>query len=430
MASKQLRLTKARRDGVSGTPLTEAELRFFYHTELALSEAIASGKGLSHLISAVENYSARPQWLFRPSGRLISRTTTAERFKTPILSQLLHSAQPSDEANISTHYTRPFPHRGISRGYLLSPVTRHDDQHGWWVVAETPDRFTRIDLMFAERMAHHLASVFELQQRVAQANWNAQSMFARQLVRGSGREDDLLASADYLGINANARRIVVYAATESATSLSDEMTTAAKLSSDLDTEVLSTRGNEGIIFLVEVPAGCADASFLREVKKALQEYVQTHGSKFFHIGISSTTDRPGLRKAYRQSREVAQCIERFTNGSSRVLTVNDLGPARLLVANSDAPAIHSYVKDALGPLYEPSNLALYETLKVYFDQHRSVKLAASTLGIHENTVRLRLDKINTLLDRDVLGDTQDQLTVQTALLILRLVGEPHDSAQS
>src|SRR5699024_5553630 len=158
-------------------------------------------------------------------------------------------------------------------------------------------------------------------------------------------------------------------------------------------------------------------SFLREVKKALQRFIKTDGSKFFHIGISSATARSGLRKAYRQSREVAQCIERLTNEDSRVLTVNDLGPARLLVANSDTPAIYSYIKDTLGPLQEdPSNSALLETLKSYFDHNRSVKLAANALGVHENTVRLRLDKINALLAMDVLGDSQDQLTIQTALL--------------
>lgn len=431
MATTQMRRHNARSDASPGTPLTDSELRFFYHTELALSGAAASIEGLSGILGAVESYSTRPQWLFHPSGHLMSCTSTATRFKTPPLKKLLDHAMPAEDVDIVTLYTPPVPHRGISRGHLLSPVTRNDDHHGWWVVAETPNRFTRLDRRFAERVAHHLASKFELQQRVAQANWNAQSMFTRQLVRGSGREDDLLASAEYLGINANARRIVIYAVTEATTNSNDEIAASTQLSSDLDTEILSTRGNEGIIFLVEVPPERADGFFLREVKEAMQRFIDTSGSVFYHVGISSATARPGLRKAYRQSREVAQCIERFTNGHSRVLTVDDLGPARLLVANSEAPAIYSYVKDTLGPLHEdPSNNALVETLKSYFAHHRSVKLAASTLGVHENTIRLRLDKINSLLDVDILGDSQDQLTLQTALLILRLVEDPRDPSKS
>src|SRR5699024_10479544 len=102
------------------------------------------------------------------------------------------------------------------------------------------------------------------------------------------------------------------------------------------------------------------------------------------------------------------------------------GPARLLVANSDTPAIRAYVQDTIGPLRDdPSHIDLFETLNAYFEHHRSVKVAANRLGVHENTIRLRLSKINTLLNVDILTDAQHQLTVQTALLILRLLGDKH-----
>src|SRR5699024_1495067 len=173
-----------------------------------------------------------------------------------------------------------------------------------------------------------------------------------------------------------------------------------------------TRGNEGTIFLIEAPKEGTDAAFVRHVKKTLQQLIPMSGDSLRQIGISSVTERSGLRKAYRQSREVAQCVERFSAGRQQVLTVDDLGPARLLVANSDTPAIRAYVQDTIGPLRDdPSHIDLFETLNAYFEHHRSVKVAANRLGVHENTIRLRLSKINTLLNVDILTDAQHQLTV-------------------
>jgi DNA-binding PucR family transcriptional regulator len=46
------------------------------------------------------------------------------------------------------------------------------------------------------------------------------------------------------------------------------------------------------------------------------------------------------------------------------------------------------------------------------------------LGVHENTVRYRLARVHALTGLDVAGDASDQLSVQMALLVLRLQGHP------
>ncbi|WP_083541857.1 helix-turn-helix domain-containing protein [Kribbia dieselivorans] len=58
----------------------------------------------------------------------------------------------------------------------------------------------------------------------------------------------------------------------------------------------------------------------------------------------------------------------------------------------------------------------------------SISAAASAVrprnsGVHENTVRLRLNKVQTLTGLDM-TNANDQLSVQTALLVLRLQGHP------
>jgi DNA-binding PucR family transcriptional regulator len=122
-----------------------------------------------------------------------------------------------------------------------------------------------------------------------------------------------------------------------------------------------------------------------------------------------------------------RCIDRFAGRSAqRILAVDDLGPARLFLANSDTSAIRGYVIDVLGPLLtgDPAMTDLLTTLQCYFDASRSVRASAAQLGVHENTIRLRLARVTTATGLDVAGDANDQLSVQTALLVLRLQGHP------
>jgi DNA-binding PucR family transcriptional regulator len=65
---------------------------------------------------------------------------------------------------------------------------------------------------------------------------------------------------------------------------------------------------------------------------------------------------------------------------------------------------------------------LLQTIKVFFDSSRSVRQSASALGVHENTIRYRLNRVHELTGLDVAADAQDQLTVQLVLLIRRLFG--------
>ena len=67
---------------------------------------------------------------------------------------------------------------------------------------------------------------------------------------------------------------------------------------------------------------------------------------------------------------------------------------------------------------------LLETLHVFFDSGRSIRASGVQLAVHENTVRYRLARVRTLTGLDVAADASDQLSVQMALLVLRLQGHP------
>ena len=107
-----------------------------------------------------------------------------------------------------------------------------------------------------------------------------------------------------------------------------------------------------------------------------------------------------------------------------MLAADDLGPGRLFVARGDTAGIDRFVEDVLGPLLEAGDDGLITTLHVFFDTARSIRTSAARLSVHENTIRYRLARVCSLTGLDVAGDASDQLSVQMALLVLRLQGHP------
>ncbi|MCW2713585.1 MAG: putative CdaR family transcriptional regulator, partial [Frankiales bacterium] len=206
----------------------------------------------------------------------------------------------------------------------------------------------------------------------------------------------------------------------------EEEVLAGEVSRLLRVEVLATRGSEGVMLLVEAPADVSPVAMVNRVKEAVRDACLELDRELI-VGVSAVTEPTGLPRAYRAAREVALCVDRFTEKAQvRVLAVDDLGPARLFVANSDVASVRAYVDDILGPLLAGGlhTADLIVTLHCYFDASRSVRASSAQLGVHENTVRLRLARVRAVTGLDVLGDASDQLSVQTALVVLRLQGHP------
>jgi sugar diacid utilization regulator len=293
---------------------------------------------------------------------------------------------------------------------------------------EHPSRISAFDEFLTRRAATHLALEVGAQRRAAAATWDARAWLARQLIRGTQDAEDVRRNAEYLGIALEVPRVVAYVTCTGAGARTpidaDELVGA--LRRRLGAEVLVTKGPEGVAVLIDVPAGPALPA-VRRVKLALEEVCAGLAGEPT-AGISSVCRRPAaLPRAYREARDVTRCIERFANEAMHhVLAADDLGPGRLFVANADAAAIGRFVEDVIGPLLEgdDSTRSLVRTLQSFFDTGRSVRLSSIQLGVHENTVRYRLARVHALTGLDVAGDASDQLSVQMALLVLRLQGHP------
>ena len=414
-------------------PAGDAPVRFEdltrrYSLELRLSDASASGGGIGGLVQVAAEMTTNPIWLIDPSGRVVSRSVRVRGsdFRPPEIEDLLGRHGPADVSGSQPILVPARPSQGLARRHLLMAVRRDDCLFAWLVIAEVSGRFEHNDSALVGRVAFHLANEYALQRRLARASWNARSTLARQLLRGHTREDDITGAGEYLGIQVDADRVLVYLSDAETSQERDLDTLSVRLSSDLGVEVLPVRGREGMVMLVEVPEGSAPVAFVHQIKQAMRRLIAESGEPHATVGVSSVTRRAGLKRAYRETREVVLCVDRFAGAADRVIAVDDLGPARLFVANGDFGAVRRYVRDVIGTLLNggPGMADLLRTLQVYFDTGRSVRESAVRLGIHENTVRLRMSRVHDLTGLDVASNANDQLSAQTALLVLRLEGHP------
>ncbi|MFC9553401.1 PucR family transcriptional regulator [Rhodococcus sp. NPDC056960] len=317
---------------------------------------------------------------------------------------------------------------GLSRRKILSAIVERGEHLGWLVVDEQPTPFQPTDEYVTLRCARRIGAQFLTQRRITRVAWNARSNLARQLVRGSGAWKDLAAGAEYLGVNVYARRALVYIRDSEGAPEDLDRSLAEYTERALGLEVLSTRGSEGILLLIEAPARAASPTVVGRITSTLEsaaaEFCPATG---LIAGVSSVYDPESFVRAYREAREVVRCIDRFTHGTRhRVLAVDDLGPARLFLANGEVSALRHFIDDMLGPLLDDdaASTELIRTLAVWFEENRSMRRTATRLSVHENTVRLRLSRVHALTGLDVTGDASHQLSIQTALLVLRLRDHP------
>jgi hypothetical protein len=404
------------------------ELASRHSTELRLASLAAKNGGIASLVHAAAELTSNPVWLIDPRQRVVARSTQARgsEFRPPNVTQLLAGHGPVDLGSPKPVLVGVRPVAGLARRHLLVPVARDSVLFAWLVVAEVSSLLSSEAAWLAHRTAFHLAGEYAVQQRIARVSWNVRSALARQLIRGSNREEDVSAAAEFLGVRADADRVLVYLADGPGDRPRDEEIVCDLAARLLGVEVLGARGREGIILLVEAPQQSAHMTVVQQIKQAMRSVLDELGEPEAVVGISTVTRADALNRAYRETREVVLCVDRFARSGNRMIAVDDLGPARLLVANGELGAVRRYVADVLGALLGelPGSPDLLRTMQCFFDTGRSVRKSAARLGIHENTVRLRLAKIHDLTGLDVAANANDQLSAQTALLVLRLEGHP------
>ncbi|MGW4354758.1 PucR family transcriptional regulator [Nocardia sp. NPDC004582] len=109
----------------------------------------------------------------------------------------------------------------------------------------------------------------------------------------------------------------------------------------------------------------------------------------------------GFRASHREAGAARQVAERARPDTPRVLHYSEVEVAYL--AGTDEAAMRSLIERELGALAapDPQSARLRETLHAYLRARRSPDAAAKTLGVHKNTVRYRVQRIEELLGHSI-----------------------------
>jgi sugar diacid utilization regulator len=249
------------------------------------------------------------------------------------------------------------------------------------------------------------------------------------LIHGNSHGAALARRARHLGVDLTAARVLCLLST--APWSQEAMPVAGDVSIALadgsgDRGVLATDVPDGVVVLLELPDGPPTMEAIAAARTRVEDALDRIGSGPILGAISTRCAEPGdYVRAYEEARQVMRCRNALCGENGmRVLTADDLGPGRLVLASAERADATRFAHDALGALLcdEEGAHDLLATLQAFFEHGRSVRRSARALSVHENTIRYRLTRIEDRTGLAVAHSSDDQLTAQLALLVLRLEG--------
>lgn len=129
----------------------------------------------------------------------------------------------------------------------------------------------------------------------------------------------------------------------------------------------------------------------------------------------------GFRQSHREAVAARQVAERGARGAARITRYRDIEIAYL--AGVDEAAMRALIERQLRALAgaDAHSARLRETLHAYLKSHRSPEATAKLLGVHKNTVRYRIQRIEELLGGPI---EERSLPLEIALACVAAYGLP------
>ena len=284
--------------------------------------------------------------------------------------------------------------------------------------------------MIARRAAAQIALDMGAEHRSEGAKWHAVESFVGALLQGSHDRKWLQERSGYLDVPLDAPRVVCLiraryttGAVPSARAVAEALGFAAGR-----TEALLTPIGSDLVAVIQLTGGADTTSAAQAASDRLSAaIVEVDPELDVLVAVSTVCDRVDhLPRAYDEAGQVMQCMRGHLGGSgTHVLGADELGAGRLFLAMATAADAHQFVERALGSILEQDDLKsreLLHTLYEFLAQWGNARRAAERLGVHQNTVRYRVGRIEELTGLAVWSNPDAQMTAHVALLVLRLSG--------
>ncbi|MBS1894906.1 MAG: GAF domain-containing protein [Actinobacteria bacterium] len=399
-----------------------------------LTELLLGSGGLSDIATTVARSIGKPAAIYDAEFRQLAAAMPNEtadppaRFFDPGLRQV-----PEVEAGCAAAAAkRPAVVGPVSSGalvchYLIEPVASATTTFGYIVLADRGSRFGALDRVVARRAATVAAFEFTTKGRSGDGERQLREALLRDLINGTADPQHSSRRAEFAGLHLSGRYAICLLRPrgEDATPPAQESVEAAFDAAGVDYWPGGCTIEGGATVIVgelddRLSPRLAKKHFKQRVRDAVTRLDPAEGTACAISTVLSSAEE--FHRGHREARQVMRCLLRIDADRATVMTADDLGPGRLFLATAYEAEIDRFVDDALGPLISDNALgpAPLETLEVFFETGRSVRLTALDLDVHENTVRYRLGRVTKFTNLNVAADAEDQLTVQIALVALRL----------
>jgi PucR family transcriptional regulator, proline-responsive transcriptional activator len=195
-----------------------------------------------------------------------------------------------------------------------------------------------------------------------------------------------------------------------------------------DIKVLAMLRSDSVIFLIK------SNPYINQTLEAILEEIWAYMSQRFpgiklHAGIGkSYTDIDLFRDSYQQAEQALKAAK-CQHSSSMMYCYEDIGIYSLLMNITNRHILEEYFQSTLGRLIEydkDSNSNLYKTLETYLNNNCKISSTSKILFIHENTLKYRLEKIESLIDCD-LRDLQQLIKLEMGLKVGQLLHTQYEN---
>ncbi len=400
-----------------------------------LTNLVLDGASMGEIASTVASLTAKPCAIYdNKYNRLAMETPEGEaapaqvfdedRRSRPAVAKAISGIEAKQPSVIG-----PIPSAGLPHRYMVTPVTLHDDNWGYVVITAQTSQLSAMDTIVARRASTIIALELTAEQRAADAEVHARGALARDLIFGSDSDSSLTKRANFHGMDLE-RPHVVALVTRTASGRrrppSARKLALALRRQDPTLQSCVSSVKDGVAAIIEVPGDRPTRQKVGAAKEWLAAAAAEAGAGGVTIAISTVCRGvSNFGGAFEQARQVSKCASELSSEDAPVLAADDLGAGRLLLAAPDSRETQRFVEDTLGPLIDsddPAMITLLVTMGAFYTHGRSIRQSASSLEVHENTIRYRLGRIEEVTGLDLASNSDDQLAGQMALLVLRLQG--------
>jgi sugar diacid utilization regulator len=394
-----------------------------------LTRLAVDGGGLEEVLSVVAERTGKPVAVLDENCRVLAVAPCSEAggFLRAEIEQWnpLRLCHELDRAADEPAVAGPYPEQGIHHRFMFGAVRAREQPLGHVIMAEVGATLTALDRHAVRRCAAMVALELSAQRRVVAAERDSLDALLSDLLRGDRDADWLLRRGTELGIDLDTPHAVCLIGGPTPEAPPQVSGVAAAVAGQLGlTSVPATALADAVALLLPIdsPTRGAVESLRQSIAQALDD-VGRHSSLI--ASISEPVDCPAdVAHAREEAGQVLGCLRTLAgNDSMRVLSAHELGAGRLLLSSLDRGQAEHFARRALGTLLTPGvSGELLDTLQEFFACGRGLRLTASALGVHENTIRYRFAKIRELSGLDIYGDADDQTTALLALRVLQLQG--------